>query len=63
MMNDLDWLEFLDRIALEKSLTRTQKETLKAKFPGLGLIVDDSDLSYDSKDTAFPNVMRYSSSN
>ncbi|WP_373547759.1 NACHT domain-containing NTPase [Chamaesiphon sp.] len=49
-MGDLNWLKFLDRIALEKSLTRTQKETLKAKFPGLGLIVDDSDLSYKSKD-------------
>ncbi len=43
-MNDLKWLEFLDRIAIEKNLKTIPKTTLKAKFPTFHGMVNDRDL-------------------
>jgi tetratricopeptide (TPR) repeat protein len=43
-MDNSDWLEFLDRIAIDKKLTTIQKTTLKAKFPTFNGMVNDRDL-------------------
>jgi NACHT domain len=43
-MDDSKWLEFLDRIAIDKKLTTIQKTTLKAKFPTFNGMVNDRDL-------------------
>jgi predicted NACHT family NTPase len=40
----MEWLDFLDRIARQKNLTRTQKATSIAKFPKEGELEDDREL-------------------
>jgi hypothetical protein len=44
-MNDRPWLEFLDRIAIEKELTPTEVETLVDKFPSFNEIANDTKLA------------------
>jgi NACHT domain len=43
-MDDSKWLEFLDRISIEKKLTTIRKTTLKAKFPTFNGMANDRDL-------------------
>ncbi|WP_310413931.1 hypothetical protein [Chamaesiphon sp. OTE_8_metabat_110] len=43
-MENSDWLDFLDFIAIEKKLTTIQKTTLKTKFPTFNGMVNDRDL-------------------
>jgi hypothetical protein len=44
-MNDRPWLDFLDRIAIEKNLTASQVETLQAKFPKVNEEVNNTELA------------------
>jgi NACHT domain/HEAT repeats len=54
-MDNSDWLEFLDLIAIEKKLKTIQKTTLKAKFPTFNGRAIDRDLieEFDLSDTGW----------
>jgi NACHT domain len=54
-MENSDWLDFLDFIAIEKKLTPIQKATLKAKFPTFKGMASDRDLikEFDLTDTGW----------